>query len=228
VPAVVLVHTRVLPLSAPGDSGALSSGTRQLAIRMNPFLSRLVRPAIAAVLMLAALSAGAARIADQDFDDRIRLADTDLVLNGLGLRAVLWLKGYAAGLYLAEKAGTPAQVLAVKGAKRVQMKMLLEVEAKEFTKAFTVGITRNSSESELAALKDRMDEFNRNIELIGKVKKGDVVNLDFLPAKGLVLSVNGMPRGQPIPGEDLYAGVLKIFIGELPVDKRLKAGLLGG
>jgi len=54
-----------------------------------------------------------------------------------------------------------------------------------------------------------------------------VVNLDFLPGKGLVMTLNGARRGQPIPGEDLYAGVLKIFLGELPVDKKLKAGLLG-
>jgi len=190
-------------------------------------LSRLARHVLAAALMAAALSAGAAGIAGQNFDDRIRLADTDLVLNGVGVRAVLWLKGYAAGLYLAEKAATPAQVLAVKGAKRVQLKMLLEVEAKEFTKAFTVGITRNSSPAELALLKDRMEQFSRNVDQIGTVKDGDVVNLDFLPGKGLVMTLNGARRGQPIPGEDLYAGVLKIFLGELPVDKKLKAGLLG-
>jgi len=190
-------------------------------------LSRLARHVLAAALMAAALSAGAAGIAGQNFDDRIRLADTDLVLNGVGVRAVLWLKGYAAGLYLAEKAATPAQVLAVKGAKRVQLKMLLEVEAKEFTKAFTVGITRNSSPAELAVLKDRMEQFSRNVDQIGTVKDGDVVNLDFLPGKGLVMTLNGARRGQPIPGEDLYAGVLKIFLGELPVDKKLKAGLLG-
>jgi hypothetical protein len=143
------------------------------------------------------------------------------------VRAVLWLKGYAAGLYLARKAGTPAQVLAVKGAKRMQLKMLLEVEPKEFTKAFTVGITRNSSQAELAVLKDRMQQFNRNIEIIGIVKVGDVVNLDFLPGQGMVMSLNGVQRGQTIPGEDLYAGMLRIFIGEQPVDKQLKAGLLG-
>ena len=55
--------------------------------------------AIAVLLLLASFAAPAARIADQNFDDRARLADTDLVLNGVGLRAVAWLKAYAAGLY---------------------------------------------------------------------------------------------------------------------------------
>jgi hypothetical protein len=83
--------------------------------------------------------ARAADIEGQHFDDHIRLADTELVLNGVGLRAVLWLKGYAAGLYLARKAATPEAVLAVKGPKRIRMRMMLDVESKEFVKAFDKG-----------------------------------------------------------------------------------------
>ena len=179
-------------------------------------------------LLCVSMGASAARIGGESFDELIRLADTELVLNGVGLRAVLMFKGYAAGLYLAHKGRTTEQVLAVKGAKRVQLKMLIDVEAKEFVKAIDVGMRRNSTEAEQLAMKDRIVLFDSNIALIGAVKKGDVINLDFIPAKGLVLTLNGKPRGEPIPGEDLYAGVLKIFIGELPVDKKLKAGLLGG
>jgi hypothetical protein len=185
------------------------------------------RHAVFVGLLLVASAASAARMAGQNFDDRIRLADTDLVLNGVGLRGVLMLKGYAAGLYLTGKARTPEQVLAQRGAKRVQMKMLIDVEAKEFVKAFDVGMRRNNSEAERLAMRDRMAQFNRDVGLIGGVKKGDVIDLDFIPARGLLLSLNGRPRGEPIAGEDLYAGLLKIFIGEQPVDKKLKAGLLG-
>ena len=56
---------------------------------------------------------------------------------------------------------------------------------------------------------------------------GDFVDLDWLPARGLVLSVNGKPRGEPFAGEAFYAAILKIFIGADPVDENLKAGLLG-
>jgi Chalcone isomerase-like len=192
-----------------------------------PFLHALFKRLVLVSLVLAGANASAASIAGVSFEDRIRLADTDLVLNGTGLRAVLMFKGYAAGLYLQKKARTPEQVLATPGAKRVQMKMLLDVEAKEFVKAIDVGVKRNSSEAQQAALKERMAQFDRNVAQIGTVKKGDVVNLDFIPSRGLLLTLNGQPRGEPIAGDDLYAGVLKIFIGELPVDKKLKAGLLG-
>jgi hypothetical protein len=179
------------------------------------------------LLLVAACGAQAARIEGQTFDDRIRLADTELLLNGVGLRAVAWLKGYAAGLYLAEKASTLAGVLAHKGPKRVQMKMMIDVNSVEFVKAFDKGMRRNHSAAEHAALSERMLQFDRTVTALGELKKGDVIDLDYLPARGLVLSLNGRAQGEAIPGEDLYAGILKIFIGTDPVDAKLKAGLLG-
>jgi Chalcone isomerase-like len=179
-----------------------------------------------ALVLLFSINASAAEVDGHRFDDRIRVADTDLVLNGIGFRAVLMFKAYAAALYLTEKANKPEAVLAVKGAKRIQIKMLLDVDAKEFTKAVNVGIPRNSTEAEGAALKDRMEQFDRSIDAVGKIKKGDVVTLDFVPNKGLVFSLNGVVRGQTIPGADFYAGVLRIFIGDKPVDQKLKTGLL--
>lgn len=181
-----------------------------------------------AAAFAAAAPLRAAVIAEQRFEDRIRLADAELVLNGVGLRAVAWLKGYAAGLYLAQKATTPAAVLAQKGPKRVQMRMMVEVGAGEFVKAIDKGMKRNHSAAEHAALLSRIEQFDRIVHSLGTLKKGDVVDLDWLPARGLQLSLNARPRGEPVAGEDFYAGILKIFIGQDPVDQRLKAGLLGG
>lgn len=189
---------------------------------------RLPRRLFVVMLLLTAAGAQAARIDDQSFDDRIRIADTELLLNGVGLRAVAWLKGYAAGLYLVEKAGTPAGVLAQKGPKRVQLKMMVDADAAEFVKAFDKGMRRNHTAAEQAVLRERMVQFDRSVAALGALKKGDVIDLDWLPERGLMLSLNGRERGETIPGEDLYAGMLKIFIGRDPVDAKLKAGLLGG
>jgi Chalcone isomerase-like len=179
-----------------------------------------------ALALAVSLNVSAAEVEGHRFDDRVRVADTDLVLNGIGFRAVLMFKAYAAALYMTEKADTPLRVLAVSGAKRIQIKMLLDVDAKEFTKAVNVGIPRNSTEAEGAALKYRMEQFDRSIDAVGKIRKGDVVTLDFVPGKGMVFSLNGVVKGQTIPGADFYAGVLRIFLGDKPVDQKLKAGLL--
>ena len=187
---------------------------------------KFIHRCLISLVVLIGLNASAAEVDGHRFDDRVRVADTDLVLNGIGFRAVLMFKAYAAALYMTEKADKPAGVLAVKGAKRIQIKMLLDVDAKEFSKAVNVGIPRNSTEEETAALKDRMDQFDLSIDAIGKIRKGDMVTLDFVPGKGLVFSLNGVVKGQPIAGADFYAGVLRIFVGDKPVDQKLKAGLL--
>lgn len=195
---------------------------------MRPTFEAWHRRAVLAAALAAALPLRAAVIAEQRFDDRIRLADTELVLNGVGLRAVAWFKGYAAALYLAQKAATPEAVLAQAGPKRVQMKLMVDVDAIEFVKAIDKGMRRNHTPDELAALQARIARFDRTVQAIGRLKKGDVVDLDFVPARGLLLSLNGRLRGEPVPGADFFAGILKIYIGADPVDQRLKAGLLGG
>ena len=190
--------------------------------------SRIILGALLAWTLSLQPAAAQVHIEGQTFDARIQVADSELHLNGVGLRAVAWLKGYAAGLYLTQKATTPAQVYAMPGAKRLQLRMLQEVQAVEFVKAFERGVARNTPESEMPGLRERMTRFAEMVNAAGKVKKGDIVNLDLMPGRGLIFTLNGVVRGAAIPGDDLYAALLRIFIGEKPTDNELKRGLLGG
>ncbi len=167
------------------------------------------------------------KVAGQTYEATVKLANTDLQLNGVGVRAVAIFKAYTVGLYLTQKAGTADAIIATPGPKHMQMRMLLEVEAKEFVKAVDVGIKRNTPEAELPALLARMTQFENTVNALNKVRKGDVVDLDWLPGKGMQFKLNGQARGAVIEGEDFYAALLRIFIGDKPVDKGLKAGLMG-
>jgi hypothetical protein len=90
------------------------------------------------------------------------------------------------------------------------------------------GIGRNTSAADIAKLKDRIEKFDAILDGIGKVKKKDVITIDWLPGAGTVLSLNGKARGDAIAGEDFYAALLRIFIGDKVSDEELKTGLLGG
>ena len=183
-------------------------------------------------LTLLALNAGPARaqvqVEGQTFAARVTVGGQELVLNGVGLRAVAWLKGYAAGLYVPQKSTSADQVLAMAGAKRLQLRMLQEVSTQEFVKAFDRGVKRNTAEADLPALQARMQQFDAMISALGKVRKGDQVDLDFVPGQGLLFTHNGKRQGDAIKGDDFYAALLRIFIGAKPTDPELKAGLLGG
>ncbi len=167
------------------------------------------------------------QVEGQWFDGQVDLAGTPLRLNGTGVRAVAWFKGYAAGLYLPAPASTAAQAVDMPGPKRLQMRMLKDVPAEEFVKALNKGVARNITPEQLAAMKDRLEIFARQVSALREVKTGDVVNLDHEPGRGLSLRVNGTLRGDTVPGDDLFAAVLRSFVGQRPYDEKLKAGLLG-
>ena len=161
------------------------------------------------------------------FEPQVQLAGQPLLLNGTGLRAVLFLKGYAAGLYLAQRAADADTVVALPGAKRLQLRLLLDVPAADFVKAFHLGLERNSRPELQARLADRAGRFDALLTPLGELKKGDLVNLDFVPGSGLQFWHNGRQLGDPIPGEDFYGALLRVFVGEHVSDERLRAGLLG-
>ena len=169
----------------------------------------------------------ATRIAGVSFEPRITLAGQALQLNGSGLRAVAFLKGYAAALYLPQRAADADSVVAQRGAKRLQMKLLMDVPAAEFSKALHVGIARNLPAGQQGPLAERVGRFDALLQPLGQVRKGDLVNLDFVPGEGLQFWLNGRLLGPAIAGEDFYAAVLRVFIGEHVSDDRLRAGLLG-
>lgn len=175
----------------------------------------------------AATAAGSRSIEGHVYDASLVLAGQTLVLNGVGVRAVAWFKGYTAGLYLAARADSAERAVAMPGAKRLQLRLLQDVPAAEFVKAIDKGIPRNTPPAQHAALAERREAFSRQVGAVGSVKKGDVVDLDFVPGRGLLFSINGRPRGDAIPGEDFYGAVLLIFLGPKPSDTRLRAGLLG-
>lgn len=180
-----------------------------------------------------ALPAQALRYEGQDFAETLQLGGTTLQLNGVGAKVfVLKYSAYLAALYLPQKASTSEAVYAQAGPKRVELRIVIpmvkDVSTQEFVKAVDKGVRRNSSEAELAAVTERVRQFNATIAEVGRVKKGDTLVIDYLPAQGgTVLTVNGKVRGQPIEGQDFYTAFLKVFLGAKNSDERLRASMLG-
>lgn len=161
------------------------------------------------------------------YEDTLRVGGEKVVLNGVGMRSVAWLKGYVAGLYLPRKETDAEQVYALPGAKRIAVRMLVGVPSATLAKTFSDGIRKNYDDTQIEALRARMDAFDAQVRALDGVKKGDAIDIDFQPKKGTRLLVNGKPQGDAIVGDDFYVALLKMFIGERAVDKTLRADLLG-
>lgn len=172
-------------------------------------------------------SSAGVRVEGQQFEAVAQVAGTDLLLNGAGVRAVAWFKAFAAGLYLARPARSTQEATAQAGPKRLQLRMLRELPAVEFNKAVHKGVARNVSVAQLQALQVRLDQFGAQVDALGKLKPGDVVDLDHEPGRGMAMRLNGTLRGVAIAGDDFYVALLLSFLGDQPYDPKLKAGLLG-
>jgi hypothetical protein len=180
-----------------------------------------------ALLLLLPLSALAAEVAGVKLDDKTRVGGADLVLNGAGIRKVLFFNAYAMGLYLPKKAASAADAIAQDGPKRVALHMLRDIGHERFTKALVEGITQNHSEAEVKALQPRIDALNATMAQVGEAKKGSVITLDWNGTATLI-GIDGKQAGQPIAGAEFYRALLKIWLGDNPVQDDLKKALLGG
>ena len=174
-----------------------------------------------------AVTVGAADISGVKLEDRTQVESRDLVLNGAGLRTRFRVvKVYVIGLYLPEKKTDASAVLALAGPKRAAIHMLRDVGADTFTDALVEGLKANHSEADYKALEPRVKELSDIMTQIGEAKNGMTIALDW--AGGATrLVVNGKPTGNPIAGEDFYKALLRIWIGDKPVQDDLKKSLLG-
>jgi hypothetical protein len=163
----------------------------------------------------------------QKFEPTAQVGGQTLQLNGVGLRKRAIFKVYVNGLYVPQKSNDATTLINEKGPRRASLRMLRDVDADSFVSAFTDGLRNNLSEAQMTALKPQVDAFTGTLKSIGEAKKGDVINFDYTPDGGTRITVNGQPRGTAIAGHDFYAAVMRIWLGDKPVDEGLKKGLLG-
>lgn len=160
------------------------------------------------------------------FPDKVTLAgtDTQLQLNGIGMRTKFVFDIYVGALYTEQAAKTRDEVQAQKGPKRVLMHFVYdEVSAEKMTAGWTEGFEENQTDDQFKALSERLEKFNA---MFTTVHAGDVVLLDYIPGKGTLVKISGKEQGV-IEGEDFYSALLDVWLGDEPADGDLKEALLG-
>ena len=192
---------------------------------MRKILSRLTLLAGTAAA-LAAPAALALDVAGQSIPGKLKLGNADLVLNGAGIRTRAFFKVYVGALYLPEKKTAAAEALASQGAKRVALHLLRDLTAEQIGGALD-NMADNLSEAEREAFKGRITDLKATMEAVGAAKEKSIITLDFVPGTGLRIALDGAQKGKTIAGEDFYRALLKIWLGDKPVDSALKSGMLG-
>ncbi|MDP3785864.1 MAG: chalcone isomerase family protein [Undibacterium sp.] len=165
-------------------------------------------------------------IAGVKLDDTIQVGSHNLKLNGAGIRYKVFFKVYVGALYLPEFKHTTPEVLALPGAKRVNLVMLRELSNDDLGQRFLDGLRANLDVNERTKLVGAMISFGKMFSLVPKLKKGDVLSFDWIPNVGVVCMFNGEKIGEIINDPNFYSAVLKIWIGNHPAEEALKNKML--
>jgi hypothetical protein len=161
------------------------------------------------------------------FEDTNKVGGKELKLNGAGMRTKIVIKVYAAGLYLPEKKTNVADILKLDGPRRVTLVMARDIPAEDLGKAFMDGINENLDKAEKAKIVGQLGKFGEMFAAVDDIKKGDVLHMDWIPGTGTVCELNGKRIGEAASDLNFYNAVLRIWLGEKPVDRSLKPALLG-
>ena len=150
-----------------------------------------------------------------------------LHLNGAGTRYRGPFKVYTAGLYLSRKAATPEEVLAGAEAKRLAVTMLRDIDASELGKLFVRSVEDNMDRASFSRLIPGLMRMSQIFTDHKKLAPGDGFTIDWVPGVGTVISVRGVPQGEPFREPEFHAALMRIWLGPVPADWQLKEQLLG-
>jgi len=188
-------------------------------------MKRTITLIVASLVCMAALSAHALEIKGIKLDDAVEVAGSPLLLNGAGFRIKFGFKVFAAGLYLMQKNSDANAVINDTGNKRIIMHFMRDVSSEALVNGMNEGFVENNSAAEIAAIDSQMKAFDTMMSSSNEVKKSERIVLDLTSA-GTRVSLNGKVLGN-IEGEAFNRALLRVWLGNKPVDAPLKKALLG-
>lgn len=161
------------------------------------------------------------------FEREAQVAGASLKLNGAGLRTKFVFKVYAAGLYLAAPAKTPAEIYAAKGPKRLKVSFVRETDATTLGKTMSQVMSDNLPREQFGKCIPGLIKLG---ELFAEKKKmgiGEMFTVDELPGKATLISINNKLAAE-ISEPEFFNCLMYNYFGDRPADAKLKVALLGG
>lgn len=182
---------------------------------------------VLAACVMTAPAWAAVDVAGVKFEDSAQINNQALTLNGAGVRTKVIVDVYAAGLYVSKKDTTAQGLLSQPGAKSVQIGLLMNLSGEEFANAMIKGFKANNSDADVTKYQAQLDDLKKLMLSVGEAHKGSKIQINFVPGAGTRVLFNGQQKGHDIAGDDFYQALLKIWLGDNPVDSDLKKALVG-
>jgi len=180
--------------------------------------------ALAAVFLT--LCAFPAQARESSLAPAAQVGGRNLVMNGEAMRTVWGFDVYRIRLYLTEAMREAEKILmAREHPKRIEIVMQRSVDQDQFSSTVQQSIDNNFTPEEKQKFAEQLAEFLGCFNNGADLQPGNVILIDYDPAKGMVVKLDGRTL-DTIAGADFYHAILRLWLGK-PLQQSIKDGLVG-
>lgn len=179
---------------------------------------------VALIFALFMTPALAKTVGGVEFPETVVYGQSTLTLNGTGLRKKLFIKLYAAGLYLESANQNGAAIISDDKTQSLSLTIISGFISSEKMEAAVVEGFQNSTSGNIAELQTRIDTFTAVLR--EEINKKDQFEFSYLPGSGTHIVKNGTEKAV-IEGLDFKSALFGIWLSEKPAQKSLREELLG-
>lgn len=156
-----------------------------------------------------------------------RFKNKQLILNGAGLRELLWVDIYACGLYVNKPNTNAGDIIEKDETMIVRMDIISKaVSHDKMVKAFHKGFIDGNDKNTTAKYGKEISEFLKHIDGL-VLKIGDKIDVVYEPNLGVSLYINYEKLGT-VGDLGFKKAIFNIWLSKNPVDKSLRKELLQG
>lgn len=146
-----------------------------------------------------------------------------LTLNGSGVRSKYLMKMYVAGLYLTKPSKDAKAIVAADEPMAIRLEITSGMVTQEkLLESLNEGFQKATG-GKPEPIQKEIDAFRQALK--GTINKGDVIDLVYLPGRGVNVSQNGKQLGVT-PRLEFKQALFGIWLSENPADATVKRGLL--
>jgi len=154
----------------------------------------------------------------------LRIGETELAKNGVGIRNKMMLSLYECSLYLPQKSNDSAAILDSDQPMAVRIEITSRFVSQSKMIASLNDGFQQSTGGKTAAIAADIKKFGDCFS--DPIKMGDVFILAYAPGTGVVVLKNDQPKGA-VGDLAFKKAMVGIWLGDNPVDQGLRTALLG-
>ncbi|TYT75861.1 chalcone isomerase family protein [Desulfobotulus mexicanus] len=176
-----------------------------------------------AVCLMAIPAMANQKVGGVDLSGTMILEGENLILNGAGIRKRAFMNLYVGALYVKEKSSNATTLINADAPMAIRLHITSGMITRErMLDAINEGFDAATG-GNITPIKPQIDTLNGFFN--DEIKDGDLIELAYTPASGVIMSKNGETRGS-IEGLDFKKALFAIWLGDKPADNRLKRDML--